>query len=98
MQCCFSNVSRMEMAWCWIRVRNHSDNSAALEEGFLPRRILESEKYRLIVEYGIASYDNMREWIFSFGDRVRILEPESLRADRIRQARNLLKVEDENES
>ena len=109
----------------------------ALEEGFLPRRIpeselqfsdyfeserihlkalfAESEKYRLIEEYGIdccsacesggllferdfASYDNMREWIFSFGDRVRILEPESLRVDRIRQARNLLKMEDENES
>lgn len=69
----------------------------------------ESEKHRLIDEYGIgcycankngdllfewdfASYENMREWIFSFGDRVTILEPTSLREDRIRQAKNILKM------
>lgn len=68
----------------------------------------ESEKYRLIEEYGIecyitctdgsllfernfASYENMREWIFSFGDKVQIVEPEELRADRMAQAENILK-------
>ena len=69
---------------------------------------LESEKHRLIDEYGIncfsaaengellfewdfASYNNMREWVFSFGDKVTILEPERLVADRLRQAENILK-------
>lgn len=68
----------------------------------------ESQKYRLIEEYGIdcfqvtdsgellfeqdfASYDNMREWIFSFGDKVTILEPISLYEDRRKQAENILK-------
>lgn len=72
----------------------------------------ESEKHRLIDEYGIgcysankngyllfewnfASYANMREWIFSFGDRVTILEPISLHEDRVRQAENILKKRDE---
>ncbi len=67
----------------------------------------QSEKYRLIEEYGVdaftqlqdgtlllerefASYDHMREWIFSFGDRVRILEPTRLQEDRMRQAKNIL--------
>lgn len=68
----------------------------------------ESEKHRLIDEYGIdcfsvsengkllfecnfARYDNMREWIFSFGDKVTILEPENLLTDRLRMAENILK-------
>ena len=68
----------------------------------------ESEKYRLIEEYGInccqitdsgellleqdfASYDNMREWIFSFGDKVTILEPRKLYEDRRKQAQNFFK-------
>lgn len=68
----------------------------------------ESEKYRLIEEYGIGcympykdnklllecdfvSYKNMQEWVFSFGDRVEIIEPEELRYDRIRQAENIIK-------
>lgn len=70
----------------------------------------ESEKHRLIDEYGIdcysvnpkgglafewnfASYENMREWVFSFGDRVIILEPTSLYEDRIRQAESILSQE-----
>lgn len=69
----------------------------------------ESEKYRLIEEYGIGcysvsekggllfefdftSYKNMREWIFSFGDKVLILEPEALREDRKKQAENILRL------
>lgn len=67
----------------------------------------ESEKSRLIDEYGMdcysvsksgellfewdfAGYDNMREWIFSFGDKVKILEPQVLDDDRINQAENIL--------
>ena len=67
----------------------------------------ESERYRLVEEYGpdcyretpnglllerdFASYSNMREWVLSFGDRVEVLEPEELRADLRRQAENLLR-------
>lgn len=70
----------------------------------------ESEKHRLIEEYGIdcfstvesgallfewdfASYENMRKWIFSFGDKVTILQPEELLADRLRQAENIIKMQ-----
>lgn len=70
----------------------------------------ESEKYRLIEEYGIesyttgddkkllfecdfADYENMREWIFSFGDKVSVLEPKKLRDDRRAQAQNILKMD-----
>lgn len=68
----------------------------------------ESEKFRLIEEYGVecynmtddgmllfeqdfASYRNMQEWIFSFGDKVTILEPLLLLKDRRKQAENILK-------
>lgn len=67
----------------------------------------ESEKYRLIEEYGVncyriteegtllfewdfASYDHMRSWIFGFGDKVTILEPEQLAKDREQQAAAIL--------
>jgi len=67
----------------------------------------ESEKHRLIEEYGIdsycvnedkkllfernfASYENMREWIFSFGDKVSVLAPAELQKDREKQAENIL--------
>lgn len=66
-----------------------------------------SQKYRLVEEYGIgcfreengrlllerdfASYQNMREWVLSFGDQAEVLEPEELRADLRLQAKNLLK-------
>ncbi len=81
----------------------------------------ESEKHRLIEEYGIdsftayenngshafashpyvnkklllerdfASYENMREWIFSFGDKVQVLEPKALQDDRKKQAENIIR-------
>lgn len=68
----------------------------------------ESEKYRLIEEYGIecytteqnkkllfeqkfTSYENMRQWILSFGDRVEVLEPQNLRDDLKQQMKNILK-------
>ncbi len=69
----------------------------------------ESEKYRLIEEYGVdcyhvtedgklllerdfASYDHMRSWIFSFGDKVTILEPRQLWEDRKKQAAAILNM------
>jgi len=72
----------------------------------LKARFAESEKYRLIEEYGIdsfteengrllfernfASYSNMAGWILSFGDKVEVLEPKELREDIRRQAENIL--------
>lgn len=72
----------------------------------------ESEKHRLIDEYGIdcysvdkngtllfewdfVSYEHMQEWIFSFGDKVIILEPTSLYEDRIRHAEHILNMRGE---
>lgn len=48
----------------------------------------------LLLERDFASYAHMREWVFSFGDKVTILSPEALREDRRRQAENILKEHD----
>lgn len=45
----------------------------------------------LLLERDFASYQNMRQWVFSFGDRVNVLEPERLREDRRRQAEHILR-------
>jgi len=72
----------------------------------------ESEKHRLIEEYGVdsysvyedgkllferdfVSYENMREWVFSFGDKVSVLGPKELRDDRKKQAENILQMSDD---
>lgn len=47
----------------------------------------------LLVEQDFSSYTNLREWIFSFGDTVEILEPAQLREDRLRQAQSILSKE-----
>ena len=44
----------------------------------------------LLFEWDFAGYQNMRQWILSFGDQVRVLEPEELRADIRRQSENIL--------
>lgn len=51
----------------------------------------------LLLEREFASYDHMREWVFSFGDRVRILGPACLRADRRRQAERILQMQEDGE-
>lgn len=89
----------------------HFDSCFSSEEIHLKAEFDETEKYRLIEEYGphcytqssngmllfennFASYNNMRQWVFSFGDRIRILEPEQLKADRLEQAENILREKD----
>ena len=47
---------------------------------------------RLLFERDFASYENMREWIFSFGDKVLILAPKELLNDRKKQAENIIKM------
>ena len=46
----------------------------------------------LLLERDFASYDNMRSWIFSFGDKVTILEPQQLCEDRKKQASAIIKM------
>lgn len=47
---------------------------------------------RLLFERDFASYENMREWIFSFGDKVSVLAPKELQDDRKKQAENIIKM------
>lgn len=49
------------------------------------------EDGNLFFEQNFASYENMRQWIFSFGDKVRVVGPEKLKNDREKQAENILK-------
>lgn len=44
----------------------------------------------LLMERTFSSYDHMREWVFSFGSQVRILQPAELREERKRQAEEIL--------
>lgn len=46
----------------------------------------------LLFECDFASYVNMRKWIFSFGDKVRLLEPVELLNDWKMQAANIMKM------
>lgn len=48
--------------------------------------------HRLYFEHDFAGYENMREWIFSFGDRVSVLAPKELQDDRKKQAEHVLRM------
>lgn len=50
-----------------------------------------SKDGKLFFERDFASYKNMQEWVFSFGDKVIVLEPEELLIDWINQAKNIIK-------
>ena len=49
----------------------------------------------LLFEWDFASYNNMQSWVFSFGDKVIVLEPLKLCKDRKKQAENIVKKETE---
>lgn len=44
----------------------------------------------LLLERDFVSYENMREWVLSFGEQVEVLEPEPLRRDVWAQAKRLV--------
>lgn len=48
------------------------------------------ENGTVLFEWDFTSYENMRQWTLSFGDRVRVLEPERLKHDLRQQAKNIL--------
>lgn len=45
----------------------------------------------LFFESTFSSYDNMLEWVLSFGDKVQVIEPKKLKEDILKQAKNILK-------
>lgn len=49
---------------------------------------------KLYFERDFVSYKNMREWVFSFGDKVTVLAPEKLRDDIVINAKNILDKHD----
>ena len=46
---------------------------------------------RLLLERGFVNYENMLEWVLSFGGQAEVLAPESLRSALFQQAQALLK-------
>lgn len=54
----------------------------------------ENSDGRLCFERNFVSYKNMREWVFSFGDKVTVLAPEKLRDDIVINAKNILDKHD----
>lgn len=50
------------------------------------------EDERLVLERDFANYGHMREWIFSFGDRVYVEAPKKLRDDIRQQAKDILEM------
>jgi len=88
-------------------VKLNFDYHFTQKEFHLKAIFAESEKYRLIDEYGInfykaidsnylllecdfVSYENMKEWVLSFGDKIDVIEPVGLREDIINQAKKIL--------
>lgn len=53
-----------------------------------------NEDKKLLFERTFVNYENMREWVFSFGDKVFVLDPKELQEDRKKQAENILKQHD----
>lgn len=54
----------------------------------------ENSDGRLYFERDFVSYKNMREWVFSFGDKVTVLAPDRLRDDIVLNAKNILDKHD----
>lgn len=54
----------------------------------------ETSDGQIYFERDFVSYKNMREWVFSFGDKVTVLAPEKLRDDIVINAKNILDKHD----
>jgi len=51
-----------------------------------------TEDGRLLLKINYTYYDNFLEWVLSFGNKVEVLEPESLRNELAEQAEKMLKL------
>lgn len=60
-----------------------------LVEEYGPDCYATAEDGALLLERDFVSYDNMRQWVLSFGERVRVLEPKALADDLRTVAENL---------
>lgn len=54
----------------------------------------ETSDGQIYFERDFVSYQNMREWAFSFGDKMAVLAPEKLRNDILQNAKNILDKHD----
>lgn len=81
----------LEKGTLHLKARFALSEKYRLIEEYGPECFTPDNSGRLLFEHDFASYANMREWVFSFGDRVEILEPQALAEDRIRQAENIMK-------
>lgn len=61
-----------------------------LVEEYGPDCCTQAQGGALLLERDFVSYRELRQWVFSFGDRVRVLEPRELLEDQRRQAENIL--------
>lgn len=57
-----------------------------------------TEEKGLLFDWDFVNYETMREWILSFGDKVRVVKPPELKEDCRRQAEKILEMYGENES
>ena len=62
-----------------------------LIEEYGPNCFTETTDGRLLLERGFVNYENMLEWVLSFGGQAEVLAPESLRSALFQQAQALLK-------
>lgn len=61
-----------------------------LLEEYGPESYTELPGGELLFRWDFAKEDYLRAWIFSFGSKVRVLEPQSLQQERLAQAREIL--------
>lgn len=62
-----------------------------LIEEYGPKCFTEREDGKLLFTFGFSDQENLFSWIFSFGDKVELLEPECLREEFVQRAEKLLR-------
>ena len=61
-----------------------------LIEEYGPKCFTEREDGKLLFTFGFSDKENLFSWVFSFGDKVELLEPECLREEFVQRAEKLL--------
>lgn len=63
-----------------------------LIENFGPRCFTEQDDGMLLLEEEYTNEDNLLIWLMGFGDKVRVLEPESVKASLLEMAENMVRI------